>query len=124
MSYIEYMRFFHGSTGTAALHTGLCLTDDIEAAGRYGRTVTVVDIDIDTLRTLTRLECTELVDRDAQTFPGDDGDNLDADYLVFGDEDEQGRPHETVRLMTAAALALVTVSATVTVDSDEYEDLI
>ena len=117
------MRFFHGSS-TAEIHTGLCLTDDIEAAGRYGRTVTVIDIDADALRTLVRLECTELVDRDEQTFPGDDGDTLGADYLTFGDEDEQGRPHDTVRLMTPAALALVTVAATVEVDSDEYEDLI
>lgn len=118
------MRFFHGASTEATIHSGICLTDDIDAAGRYGRTVTVVEIDTTALRTLTRLECTELVDRDEQTFPGDDGDNLGADYLVFGDEDEQGRPHETVRLMTPATLALATIVCTVEVDSDEYEDLI
>lgn len=113
--------YYHGSyTTTTEIHTGLCLTDSIESAGTYGPIITTITIDGD----LTTLECSDLIDRDEQIWPGDDGDNLGHDILTYSDEDQNGRPHDTIRLMTVQALTSATIGSIIELDSDEYYDLV
>ena len=101
------MRMYHGNhNSTAALHPGLCLTDDDDAARDYGRNgwIHAMDIDLTGLAIISA----EGYDHDANWAPGDDSDDQGADILVFTDETDDARRHQTYRLMTAAALARVT----------------
>lgn len=112
--------YYHGSYSATEIHTGLCLTDNIEAAATYGPIITTITLTGD----LTSLECSDLIDRDAQVWPGDNGDSLGHDILTYIDEDQNGRPHYTIRLMTAQALTSATIGAIIQRDSDEYYDLV
>lgn len=96
--------WFHGCVEAAVLHPGICLAER-DAAGRYGSVVTEIAID---LRGLRVVEVASGYDPETNTAPGDDG-VADADVIVFGDSDPHGRSHQTVRLMTAAALARATI---------------
>ncbi|HET9893657.1 MAG TPA: hypothetical protein VFQ44_01740 [Streptosporangiaceae bacterium] len=109
------MRMYHGNYESAmVLHPGLCLTDDDDAARDYGRPgiasdgwLHELDLDIDAAG-LVILEVAGY-DHDANEAAGDYGDGSGADILIFADETDAARRHDTWRLMTPAALAACTV---------------
>lgn len=101
--------FYHGAHTRFAIHPGLCITDDRDAAEVYASfrgEIATLEIDLSGLRVVEVAG----YDHDSNTAAGDDGATVDgADVLVFGDADERGRQHRTWRLMTAAAVARVVV---------------
>ena len=107
---------FHGTDNEALpVHEGLCLTPREDAAEDYARNAAGYDgrlheVSLD-LDGLTVLEAAGY-DRDANRACGDGTEAYGADVLVFTDESPKGREHLTYRLMTAAALAAVTVITT------------
>jgi hypothetical protein len=117
------MRMFHGSSSqTLALHEGLCLAgyeseaeDYTEGNGSPRAWLHAVDIDLDGLNVL---ELEDGYDRDGNIAPAD----LDpagfpgTDVIVFADESPKGRAHITYRLLTAAALAAVTITGSSLID--------
>lgn len=117
------MRMFHGSSSqTVALHDGLCLTDEDDAARDYANAaygthyLHTVTIDLAVL-TVTEIEGDW--DRDENTAASDFGGGYDgADVIVYDDETPMNRRHVTYRLMTRAALAAVTVTGTS--DAEDY----
>ena len=105
---------FHGTHLTAlTAHAGQCWTDDEIAATTYadsGRgALYQVVVDLSTLNVLTVAD----YDRNADDAPGDRRASLaahvasGADVVVYQDEDESGRTHETVRLVSARAVEMV-----------------
>lgn len=110
---------FHGNHEAGiTLHPGLCLTDDDDAARDYGRGsrgwVHALDVDLDGL-TVTE---TDGYDHDANEAPGDYDLSLGADIIVFWDETDDARRHQTWRLLTPAALAAVTVTGSERTEED------
>lgn len=112
---------WHGTAeAELPLHEGLCLAETESAADGYrrynrGRYVHAVILDFEGLRVM---ELDDRYDRDANTAPADaDPRDYDADVIIFTDETPDGKEHATYRLLTAAALAAVTVTAT----ADEEE---
>jgi len=102
---------FHGShNGNQSIHSGLCLTESIEAAVDYAASGCISMVRVDTLG-LTVADV-EGYDNDSNTAPGDDGNARGADVLTYEDATEFGRSHDTIRLMSPAALASVVVLAT------------
>jgi hypothetical protein len=107
------MTVYHGSAGELTLHLGLCLTGN-QAAADYARyassegRVHEVELDLDGL---TVVELDEGHDWDANTAPGDNGEDYRdqagdiADVIIFTDATATGRQHVTYRLMTDKALA-------------------
>lgn len=83
---------------------GWCLTDDRDAALRYGPYVAVVEIDLDAL-TIVEVDG---YDREANYTPADSAAfraAQNADVLGYDDENEHGEYHYTWRLASAAAVA-------------------
>lgn len=97
--------YYHGSHNlNVTLHNGICLTDDEDVARTYaGYDGHVLAIEVDE-HSLNILDC-EGYDHDENTAPGDDGDSRGADALRYEDEDEMGREHMTLRLMSEYALS-------------------
>ena len=56
-----------------------------------------------------RVEEVEGYDRETNTAPGDDDYITDADVLIYEDEDERGRQHQTWRLMTRTAVDAICI---------------
>lgn len=117
------MRMYHGNhESTAALHLGLCLTEDDDAARDYGRPgyasdgwLHEMELDLDAPGLV--ISAISGYDHDANQAPGDDDDSHGADILIFADETDAGRRHETYRLMTPAALAACSLVGSA---SEEY----
>ena len=110
------MAFFHGTRNDEfAAHTGLCVTTDADAARRYGRNGIMVELEIATcnLRILAAQVSRE--DIDANNWPGDTAASIAAlvaqgyDAVTYLDMDGDGHAHPTLRLLTPAAVAAVTV---------------
>jgi hypothetical protein len=83
---------------------GWCLTDEIDAARRYGRYIAVVSVDLDEL-TFSEVDG---YDHDTNTTPADSRDfraAQGADVLGYDDENEFGEAHYTWRLASEAAVA-------------------
>ena len=99
--------YYHGShNGNTTAHLGICLTSDYRAAKEYaGDNGTIIEVQLD----LSGLVVAEVdgYDHDSNEAPGDDGDNRGADVLAYDDEDERGREHDTIRLMTGDAVCSV-----------------
>ena len=120
---------YHGRhTGDFEAHVGLCLTPDFEAAwdyaGRGMRPGTVVRVALD-LDGLTVVEV-DGYDHDADTAPGDSDPGalaakLGADVILYEDETQMAREHVSYRLLTARAVAAVTIEALVDEDGDDIE---
>jgi len=107
---------YHGSSSqTPALHEGLCLAEDDDAARDYAfaacqaHYLHTVDID---LTGLVVIDAPGDWDRDENTAASDFGGSYGADVIVYDDETPVNRRHVTYRLMTPAALAAVTVTGT------------
>lgn len=112
------MTAWHGNhEGTLTLHVGLCLTDDDEAARHYGRRGFVHRAELN-LAGLTVLDI-DGYDHDANAAPGDHGEDYGADVIVFWDETDCARRHETWRLMTPAALAALAVTGSEPADDED-----
>ena len=111
------MALYHGSRKPLTFHIGLCLTDDDDAAIAYSGDgyLTEVAVDFDGL---TVIEVASY-DRDANTAPGDDDDSHGADVLVFDDEDTNGQPHRTWRLMSDAAVVAASSGKVRHIESEE-----
>lgn len=105
---------YHGNGSRLALHTGLCLTDDLRSARDYASydhadgVVHTVEVDLHGLRVVE----VDGFDRDENLAAGDDFTAFDADVIVYTDETITGRAHRTWRLMSDAALTAVTLTAT------------
>lgn len=125
------MTGYHGtSRNDWALHVGLCLVEDSDAAENYAqewatgsRPARVVEVQVD-LTSLNVVEA-EAGDRDENTWAGDyDLESYaaaGADVITYEDEDYRGRSHETYRLVSERALAAARVVA-VEVLGDDDED--
>ena len=116
------MILYHGTTqAELPLHPGLCLAASDTCAGQYrayngGRYVHEASL---ALGALTVLDLDEGYDRDANLAPADlDPASFDADVIVFTDETPGGKEHLTYRLLTARALAALTVTGTT--DEEDY----
>lgn len=106
---------YHGTHRTdLAAHAGQCWTDDETSATTYaghGRTAALWTVTVD-LSALV-VETVTGYDRDADSAPGDSASSRAAlaasgvDVVVYQDEDEAGSQHETVRLVSARAVAMV-----------------
>jgi len=88
----------------AAAAEGWCLTDDADAARRYGPHIAVVEIDLDAL-TVAEVDgydrATNTTPADSAAFRAAQG----ADVLGYDDENERGEYHYTWRLASAVAVA-------------------
>ena len=115
------MQVFHGShAGTKQAFRGICLTTVADVAYGYGQQAIIVgDLDMDGLMVLT----VEGYDRDENIAPGDDGDALGADVLVFEDEDQCGATHTTYRLMSDRAVGALRVDSVMT-GEDFFEEYV
>lgn len=99
-------------------HLGFCLTDDADTAACYATDrgyLATINLD------LAGLTVTHLDGYDAETnwAPGDDHEHHDADVIAYDDADENGRRHQTWRLVSAAAVAACTVTTVVAVEDLE-----
>lgn len=97
---------------------GWCLTDDRDAALRYGHHVATVEIDLDAL---TMVEAGGY-DRETNETPADSRAfraAQNADVLGYDDENERGEYHYTWRLASDAAVAACRVVSVV--DSRDEE---
>lgn len=110
--------YYHGSHRlNQVIHHGICLTDDERTAREYAGDdghVLVVEVDEDGLD----IAEVEGYDHDVNTAPGDDGDAQGHDALRYDDEDERGREHETLRLMSVRALASARIIDAYTMDDE------
>lgn len=110
--------YYHGSHAlNQVIHNGICLTDDERTAREYAGDnghVLVVEVDESGLD-IARVDG---YDHDANEAPGDNGDNMGHDALVYDDEDERGREHETLRLMSTRALSHARVTDAYTMDDE------
>lgn len=108
---VTTLELMHGTDRTSwSAHIGMCLTDDELAAESYagaGRSARMIRVTLE----LSGLHVAEVAsyDRDGNVAVGDDGELCDADVVVYGDEDMSGRQHRTWRLMSARALAALTI---------------
>jgi hypothetical protein len=108
---------YHGSTTEPTPRIGMCLTDCDRIASSYagwrtGQGGVVSELEID-LSGLTVVEV-DGYDRDSDEAPGDIsyGAELDADVIVYQDESPRGRSNTTWRLVSARAVAAVTIVST------------
>lgn len=108
---------YHGTSSAALpIHEGLCLTSDDDRAREYAAacygTRYVHEVTID-LAGLAVTDLDEGYDRDANEAPADaDPASFGCDVIIFADETPHGHHHTTWRLLTTAALAAITVTAT------------
>jgi len=108
---------YHGAHTAYVPHVGICLAYEIGTAGHYaGRAGYVAAVTVDTAG-LTVREVGSY-DRGADAAPGDDGDTMGADVLVYTDEDPHGHAHQTMRIMTPRALAAMTTHWVVDCSTD------
>jgi hypothetical protein len=110
------VKMHHGtSSKSLTLHVGLCLVVDEDRAAEYAQAafgthfVHEVTVDLDGLAVK---EVEGEWDRDEAAAASDFGGDFGADIIVYDDETPYQRQHITYRLMTPAALAAVTVTAT------------
>ena len=105
--------YYHGTNGELDLHSGLCLTPSAESAAHYGDTVYAIEIDTDSLR-VDRLYFTDEEMRtmlDDQEFPADDDSEREQmiadgiDCIIYADSDPHGHDHDTLRVLSPAAIA-------------------
>ena len=103
------MKLYHGAHTAYTVHIGQCYTDDKDCAKAYadGGQLATVEINTDGLSVVE----VAAYDRDEDFAYGDDRRNpIGCDVAVYDDEDIHGNALVTYRLMTAAALAAVTVA--------------
>ena len=109
------INLFHGTDhDTLPLHTGLCLADDEDAAGTYGKTIHEVELDLDGL-TVEEVDIDlAAVKRDGEDYPADtESDRATylargVDVIVFDDIADRlggGTEHRTYRILSDRALA-------------------
>ena len=97
---------------------GWCLTDDRDAALRYGHVLATVEIDLDAL---TMVEAggydrvTNETPADSRAFRA----AQDADVLGYDDENERGEYHYTWRLASDAAVAACRIVSVVDTRDEE-----
>lgn len=119
------IKSYHGAGNTVELHPGICLTDSFRSAAGYAAdknsgyddTPIVATIELDTTG-LTVVELDEGLAYDGDgnwIAPGDNG-TADADIVIFGDRGMSDETHETIRLMTPAAVAAARIIETVEVE--------
>ena len=106
------MIYYHGSWTGGPLdpQLGLCLTDELDSAHNYARgigggprgVVNAVDLDMEDLAVYPLDEHPAEEEWELIACPDD------TDVIAYPDCDECGMVHETVRLMSAAALASIT----------------
>lgn len=117
------MEMYHGSgSDRIAIHPGLCLTDDLDAAENYAYqwdllgtpTVATVHLDLTGLRVVE----VDAYDRDSNLAVGDRDLAVDADVVVYDDEDHYGRRHRTWRIVSPAAVDACQVVAAHTLELD------
>lgn len=108
------MTLYHGTRNeTLTLHPGLCLADREGSAYAYGRNVHEVGLDTSDL-TIREMDITQDM-IDAQDFPADTDAEVAAllaegvDAIRYIDMDPNGGTHQTVRLLSARALAAVSL---------------
>lgn len=117
----------HGTRRKFARHIGLCLTDDESSAAAYGQGGEVVTVEID----LSSLVVERVADFrvDDVTADGDAVESIEryaargVDVLRYEDQDPAGRTHTTWRLVSARALASVSVVEAAYEDEDEDEEV-
>lgn len=115
------MYLYHGSD-RIEIHPGLCLTDDLDTAENYALqwdllgTPMVATVHLD----LTGLRVVEVnaYDRDSNRAIGDNDLTIDADVIVYDDEDRYGNRHRTWRIVSPAAVDACQVVATYTPEVD------
>lgn len=115
---------YHGTRNQDwTAHIGACLTTREESAQVYAtQRGQVVEVDLD----MSDLEVVEVegYDRNTNEARGDraaDIAEIEADVIVYQDEDEMGRSHDCYRLVSAKAVAAVSVVAVTRYDADERE---
>jgi len=118
------MRMYHGGNTTTA-HQGLCLTDDYDVAVGYAvdknAATTVIEFEVD-WDAITVGEADRFDDNgngDWIAVGDDDSDIADTDLIGFDDQGMRCETHRTWRLMSAAAVAAVTMVAVHEIDEDE-----
>lgn len=104
--------YFHG-TDTIALHIGICLTSDEQAAENYAEEKNdgqVYEITFDD----TGLDGEE-VEYDFDDCEPIIPEGCTADYVTYTDSDMYGRDHDTTMLLTERAVAAATIVGAVEV---------
>lgn len=107
---------YHGSRKPLTPHHGLCVTECLHSAEDYaigGEAEYITTVEID----WTGLTVREVsgYDRDANVAVGDSDRSLAAlaadgvDVVIYSDESPRGRAHETVRIVSARALAAIRI---------------
>lgn len=108
--------YYHGTSGSLELHSGICFTRDERNASHYGK-VHSVEIDLCGLN-VERIYFDEDEARqryDDNEYPCDTKKEIakyissGVDAIVYDDYDMHGNPHVTLRLLSEKALASVAV---------------
>lgn len=98
--------YYHGTRNELAIYEGICLTTSESSARTYGA-VTEASISLDglTVQTITGY------DHDTNAAVGDRAAEIAAlidagvDAVEYEDEDDRGRPHDCLRLLSPRAIA-------------------
>ena len=102
--------YYHGTRREMAIYAGICLTSSERSAKTYGA-VHEVGLDLDGLV----VRDVDGYDRERNEARADSAADLAAlvadgvDALIYEDEDEHGRQHDCIRLISARALAAITL---------------
>ena len=98
--------YYHGTRNILAIYAGICLTTSERSAGTYGAiSESTIDLDGLVVRSIAGY------DRNANTAAGDRAAEIAAlvaegvDAITYDDEDEMGRQHDCLRLLSDRALA-------------------
>lgn len=110
------MTYFRGTkSSTPSPRIGWCLTTDEDAAAKYARGAQVFAFSFnDSGLVVVDVEVSR-EDMDENNWPGDTVASIAAlvaqgyDAVTYLDMDESGRTHPTLRLLTPAAVAALTV---------------
>lgn len=103
--------YYHGTRRDFLAYVGICLTTSERSAKTYGE-VHELTLDMDGLN----MREVEGYDRNANSARADRADDLAAlaaegvDVLIYDDEDEMGRQHDCIRLISQRAVARLTVA--------------
>ena len=109
------MTLYHGTRSALTLHAGLCLANREASAAAYGRDVHTLTLDASALTVREMAITQDMID--AQDFPADTAAEVASlvaegvDAIAYDDMDPNGGTHRTIRLLSARALAAVSVSA-------------
>lgn len=114
------MEMYHGSGDHIEIHPGLCLTDDLDAAENYALQwdllgtpmIATVHLDLTGLRVVE----VDAYNRDHNHAIGDNDLTIDADVIVYDDEDHYGNTHRTWRIISPAAVDACQVVASHTLE--------